>query len=120
MDDFTYRLQARTQKDTATTDAWISAQRITSQQFADVDVHVCLLQAQKIARMTLQHHARLLDTHNIAALNGFLQKMAVGKSRSILRAQHARAVFRVCAQANRKWYQTADRHCKQKGQKPSM
>jgi hypothetical protein len=92
MDDFTYRLQARTQKDIAATDAWISAQRITSQQFADVDVHVCLLQAQKIARMTLQHHARFLCTHNIAALNGFLQKMAFGKSRSKLRAQHARAV----------------------------
>jgi hypothetical protein len=104
MNDVTYQIQRRNQTDTAKTDAWIAKQHITAQQFADVDVHVCLLQAQKIARNTMQHHARYLCTYNRAVLNGFLQKMAFGKSRSKLKEQHARAVFRICAQVNRKLY----------------
>ena len=104
MDDATYQIQRRNQRDTAKTDAWISQQHITAQQFGDVDVLTCLLQAQKIARTTLVHHAGYLCTYNRSVLNGFLQKMAFGKTRSKLKEQHARAVFRICAQVNRKLY----------------
>jgi hypothetical protein len=38
MDDATYQIQRRNQTDTAKTDAWISQQHITAQQFGDVDV----------------------------------------------------------------------------------
>ena len=120
MDDLTYTLNARTQKDTAKTDAWIARQHITAKQFIDTDVQTCLLQAQKMARITIQHYARYLCTYNTAVLNGFLQKMAFGKSRNKLREQHALAVFRICAQVNRKLYQTADRRCTKKGQKTSL
>ncbi len=120
MDDLTYTLNARTQKDTAKTDTWIEQQHIAVKQFMDADVQTCMLQAQKMARITTQHHARYLCTYNTAVLNGFLQKMAFGKSRSKLREQHARAVFRICAQVNRKLYQTADRRCTKKGQKTSL
>lgn len=105
MDDVTYAQLKRTRADTACTDAWIAQQKITADQFNDTDTVTCLLQAQKIARTTLTQHAGLLCKRNIGALNAFLQKMAFGKSRGRLREQHARAVFRICAQVNRKLYQ---------------
>lgn len=120
MDDVTYATLKRTKTHTARTDAWIAQQQITPEQFEDVDTATCLLQAQKMARTTLIHHAHYLCTHNRRVLNAYLQKMAFGKSRSKLREQHARAVFRICAQVNRKLYQQADRRCAKKGQKPSM
>ena len=105
MDDLTYAQLKRTKRDTTQTDTWIAQQKITPEQFGDVDTATCLLQAQKIARTTLTQHAGLLCSYNIGALNAFLQKMAFGKSRNKLREQHARAVFRICAQVNRKLYQ---------------
>jgi hypothetical protein len=97
-------MQRRTKMDTARTDTWIPQQKITAQQFSDVDLSTCLLQAQKIARNTLKDHANLLCTYNKNALNAFLQKMAWGKTRSKLREQHAGAIFKICAQVNRKLY----------------
>ena len=79
MDDLTYNIQRRTEKDIKTTDAWLRSKGINIKSFNKTKP--VILQAQKASEDLLTQHSAILDNTTKKFLKNFQQRYRNGKKR---------------------------------------
>jgi hypothetical protein len=95
-------IQQREKRDTQETNAWLKAQGLSADKFAELDLD--LLHAQRIAHNCLKYHGRLLSAADTRVLNDFLQALHNTKKRRRITRTQAFKIMNIGNKLNRQLF----------------
>jgi len=102
MENQTYTIQRKENRDIRYTDAWLRENGLNANDLAEIALH--LQQAQMIATNILKHHGRFLAQNQAHTLNNYLKAFSNKSTRFKITLKQAYTVMNIGTQVNRQLF----------------